>query len=199
MKKEIRALKGIEIRQAEGQAPVLVGYAALFNSRSLDLGGFVETIRPGAFARSLKDTPEVLALAHHDSSRPLARRSAGTLSIAEDAKGLRVEITLNDSTAARDILADVRSGNIEGMSFGFSTQKDTVVRKTGELPVRELIDVNLFEVSPVTMPAYPETSIAARSVQAALDADGLTAPLQVGAHQKLNELRERLLTISLPR
>lgn len=202
MKKiEFRELKGIEIRSEDGKPSVLSGYAALFNSRSVDLGGFIEVIRPGAFTRTLKDNPEVLALAHHDTSRPLARRSAGTLAVSEDDKGLRVEITLNDSSAAQDVLADVRSRNIEGMSFGFSAVKDAVTRKVGELPLRELIDVDLFEVSPVTMPAYPETSVAARSLPQSVE-DALKAPSEPTAEHsaacaRLNECSLKLLSLAL--
>lgn len=195
---EYRALKGIEIRSEDGKPSVLVGYAALFNSRSVDLGGFVEIVRPGAFTRSLKESPEVLALAHHDSARPLARRSANTLTCVEDEKGLRVEITLNDSTSAQDVTKDVRSGNIEGMSFGFSTVKDAVTRKAGELPLRELLDVTLYEVSPVTMPAYPGTSIAARSLpDSVTEALKEPAPDNSAAHQRLNASRLKLLSLAL--
>jgi HK97 family phage prohead protease len=188
---EKRALKGIELRSEEGKPSVLVGYAALFNSRSLDLGGFFEVIRKGAFKRSLEANDDILALAHHDRSRPLARRSKGTLKLEEDDKGLRVEITLNDSSSARDVLADVKSGNIEGMSFSFSTINDEVTRADG-IVLRELIDVELHEVSPVTMPAYPETSIAARSVQSAIGNTGDTA-----ASDRLNAARLKLLSMTL--
>lgn len=200
MKKiEYREIKGLTLRDAaDGKPAVLTGYAALFNSRSVDLGGFVEIIRPGAFTRSLKETPEVLALAHHDTSRPLARRSVGTLNVSEDEKGLYCEITLNDSTAAQDVLADVRSGNIEGMSFGFSTVKDSVTRKNGELPLRELIDVTLYEVSPVTMPAYPDTTISARGVPESVT-EALKAPIgdNAAASARLNECRIKLLSLAL--
>ena len=168
-------MKTIEKRGSRGITPVapeagkprsLRGYAAVFNKESLDLGGFIEIIRPGAFSRSLKDAEDILAFAHHDSSRPLARRSAGTLSLAEDETGLLVNIQLADTSHARDCLADIDAGNIDGMSFSFRTRKNGDRWKQGPLgqaDVRELLDVELIEVSPVTVPAYPDTEVASRS------------------------------------
>jgi HK97 family phage prohead protease len=191
MNTERRANLGLELREEGGKAPVLTGYAAVFGKRSLDLGGFVETIRKGAFARSLTEGADILALAHHDPTRPLARRSAGTLSLTEDDTGLRVDITLGDTTSARDVLADIRAKNILGMSFGFATREDKWTRSKGSDPhLRELLDVDLFEVSPVTWPAYPDTSVATRAMQALTAAPEITA--------RANSALVRLLTISLP-
>jgi len=192
-KVERRALAGIELRATEGQPNVLRGYAAMFEKRSLDLGGFVEVIRKGAFSRSLKSSMDVLALAHHDTSRPLARRSAGTLTIQEDDTGLLVEITLADTTHARDVLADVRARNIEGMSFMFITKKDSWTRSApGEPAIRELIDVDLFEVSAVTVPAFPDTSIAARSMPT--DTPSLATAENM---ERLNGLSMKLLDLPI--
>jgi HK97 family phage prohead protease len=191
---ERRALSGIEIRAEDGKPAVLRGYAAVFDKRSLDLGGFTEVVRKGAFARSLAENSEILALAHHDSSKPLARRSAGTLTLTEDDTGLLVEIQLADTTAARDVAADIRARNIEGMSFGFSTRKDSWTRGApGELDLRELHDVQLFEVSAVTMPAYPDTSLAMRSRPQ--DEQPQNNPADIA---RLNELNARLFEINLP-
>jgi len=190
MNLERRAIEGIELRAEDGKPGVLSGYAVMFDKRSLDLGGFVEVVKPGAFTRSLKSGGDILALAHHDASKPLARRSAGTLSLTEDATGLLVSITLADTTAARDVAADVRAGNIKGMSFGFSTKQDKWTRGVGNEPtLRELLDVDLHEVSAVTWPAYPDTSVAMRTLRQ-------FGPEQATA-QRLNAMRIRLLTIPL--
>lgn len=189
---ERRSTAGIELRSEDGKSAVLVGYAALYDSQSVDLGGFIEVIRKGAFKRTLESSSEVLALAHHDTSKPLARRSVGTLKLSDDDKGLRVEITLNESSTAKDILADVRSKNITGMSFSFTAIKDAVTRKEGEKTLRELIDLDLHEVSPVTMPAYPETVITPRSVTEA----GKPTP-DAAASKRLNAARVKLLSMTL--
>lgn len=187
---ERRAHQGIELRSEEGKPATLVGYAAVFGKRSLNLGGFVEVIKPGAFKRSLDSGADVLALAYHDPTKPLARRSAGTLTLAEDSTGLRVEIALVDTTHARDVLADVRAQNVQGMSFSFATKEDRWTRAgAGEPHLRELIDVDLFEVSAVAWPAYPDTTVATRALNA------LTLVPEIA--RRANEARIRLLTIPL--
>lgn len=141
----------------------LVGYAALYNSRSHDLGGFVEVIAPGAFDRSLTDFPDVLALVEHDTNRVLGRTTNGTLRITPDARGLRVEIDPADTSYARDLLALVRRGDVAGMSFRFRPfPGGETVDRSANPPLRTLTSVQLKEVSVVVDPAYPETSIEAR-------------------------------------
>lgn len=198
---EYRNVKGIEIRRAaNSKSATLRGYAAVFNSPSSDLGGFVEIVRPGAFASSLADGVEVMALAYHDMDKPLARRSAGTLTISEDAKGLAVEINLADTTTARDLLADIEAGNVSGMSFGFCCRSGGdkwTINNNGQPTVRELIDVELIEVSAVTYPAYTDTSIAARSLESARSSKPGPAAPDPAQHARLNSLRLRLLDLSV--
>jgi HK97 family phage prohead protease len=154
---------GIELRAEPGKAPRLVGYASVFNSKSLDLGGFIEIVRPGAFAESLREGRDVVALVEHDMRHILARRDAGNLIIGEDDRGLKVEIEPPDTTVGRDLMTNVRVGNLNGMSFGFRTRKDSW--DTGKNPaLRELLDVELFDVSVVAMPAYPKTEVALRAL-----------------------------------
>lgn len=161
--REFRSLRGIE-EASEGK---LYGYAALFDSVSEDLGGFREVIRPGAFADSLRDYPDVRALAQHDSRMVLGRTQNGTLKLEEDSRGLRVEITPPDTSAGRDIVELVRRGDVDAMSFAFEVTdpRHEDVDYTGVLPLRILRQVRLYEVSLVTFPAYPETSIALRSIE----------------------------------
>ncbi|QPM89374.1 HK97 family phage prohead protease [Pseudooceanicola algae] len=153
----------IELRADDGDdAPqVLVGYAAMFNELSEDLGGFREQIAPGAFAKSLGG--DVRALFNHDPNLVLGRTKSKTLSISEDQRGLRVEITLPNTSAARDLLENMRVGNVDQMSFGFRTIADEWNEVDGKL-VRTLLEVRLLDVSPVTFPAYPQTEIAKRSM-----------------------------------
>jgi HK97 family phage prohead protease len=171
MKIEHRATKGLTFRDAKpeeksaGTIGVLTGYAAVFNSDSVRFEGWqrdwVERIAPGAFKRSLTDNPDVVALWSHDSSTPVARTPT-TLALSEDERGLSVSISLVDTSTNRDLVANVRAGIIDAMSFGFAPKKTSWEEKDG-FDLRTLEDVDLFEVSPVVWPAYPETSIGIRS------------------------------------
>lgn len=167
---ERRFLKGLELREdkaQDGRIATLVGYAALFNSLSEDLGGFRELIRPGAFKESLARGDDVRALVGHDSTMVIGRRSAKTLAISEDDRGLRVEIAVPDTTVGRDLVVSMKRGDITGQSFGFSTVKDEWSRqsKDGDIVYRrELVQVDLFEVSAVAWPAYTDTSVEARQL-----------------------------------
>lgn len=155
----------VELRAgADGTMPTLVGYAAVFDSR-IDLGWFEEEVAVGAFTRSLTDGDDVRALYNHDSAQVIGRRDAKTLRLEEDATGLRIEIDLPDTTAARDLIANINAGNIDGMSFGFRAREQEWIEREDEPELRRLIDVELIEVSAVTFPAYPDTSIAKRSLE----------------------------------
>jgi hypothetical protein len=146
----------------------LVGYAAVFNSRSHDLGGFHEVIAPGAFDRSLTENPDVFALVEHDANRVLARTTNGTLRIQPDSHGLRVEIDPADTSYARDLLALVKRGDVAGMSFRFRPfQGGDSMDLRSNPPVRTLKSVLLKEVSIVVNPAYPATEVSVRALEAA--------------------------------
>jgi HK97 family phage major capsid protein/HK97 family phage prohead protease len=162
--RETRAVAArLEVRTESGSPPTLTGYAAVYNSKSLDLGGWVEVIRPGAFTRSLTSNPDVRALVNHNPSEIIGRTRAGTLKLAEDAHGLRVEIQPPPTSVGRDAIENVRSGLIDAMSFAFTTKRDTwTPGADGGPPVRELHDVDLIDVSLAAFAAYPETSVAAR-------------------------------------
>jgi HK97 family phage prohead protease len=167
--RETRHLRGLELREApkdSGLLGVLAGYAAVFDSDSVKLGGydggFIERVARGAFKRSLTESPEVFALWQHDPAQVIAR-SPDTLTLAEDERGLRVEIGLPDTTTARDLLARVRAKIVDAMSFGFTVREQTWQQRDGQPDLRTLTDVDLFEVSAVVWPAYPETTLAVRS------------------------------------
>ncbi len=163
IERRIYSCPGLEIRAEDDKPPVLVGYAALFGEMSEDLHGFRERIAPGAFAKSLGG--DVRALFNHDSNLILGRTRSGTLRLEEDQRGLRVEITPPDTSVARDLIESVRRKDVDQMSFGFRTRKDDWEEFDGGL-VRTLIEVTLLDVSPVTFPAYPQTEIALRSMDA---------------------------------
>ena len=154
---EIRIRPNIELRRTANKS-TLVGHAAVFGSKSEDLGGFHEIILPGAFTRSLSEGRDIYALADHDSSKRLARTKNDTLRVHEDSHGLRVEIDLPDTQIGKQIAEEVRTGLLDAMSFGFSVNKDSW-KDDADGTLRELIDVDLFEVSVVSFPAYQATAI----------------------------------------
>lgn len=152
--------------RAAGDGPgarMLVGYAAKFNSLSQVLWDFREQIAPGAFAESL--TGDVRALWNHDTAYVLGRTTAGTLRLAEDDTGLAVEIDPPDTPLVQSFLVSVERGDVTQMSFGFVTLEDKWDLDEQNQLVRTLLKVKLYEVSPVTFPAYTETEIGLASVR----------------------------------
>lgn len=140
------------------------GYALVFNTPSLDLGGFREIILPEAVDRTLKEGLDVRALVDHDSAKVLGRTKAGTLALRKTSQGLQVEIDPPNTTAARDILESVNRGDVSGMSFAFRVLTDDWHEQDGET-IREVMDMRISEVSVVTFPAYPDTSVSLRALQ----------------------------------
>lgn len=163
--REIRTLPVRELRVAqEAGAPAkLVGYASVFNAWSEDLGGFRERVQPGAFTNAVKSS-DVRALINHDPSLILGRTKNGTLAVRQDDTGLWMEVTLPDTQYARDLAESVKRGDIDQMSFGFSVLNDDWVWADDGTIRRTIIEIDqLYDVSPVTYPAYPQTSVSARS------------------------------------
>ncbi len=145
---------------ATEKVPTFVGYAAVFNSLSNDLGGFRELVRDTCFDRSLAQKSDVRLLINHDSNLVLGRTRSGTLTLSKDETGIRVECPLPDTSAARDLQVSMDRGDIDNMSFGFRAKQDAWDQRdaTSGLPIRELVDADLFDVSIVTFPAYPDTT-----------------------------------------
>ncbi len=157
---------GLRLEERADKTPCIIGYAARFNVLSDPIMGmFVERIAPGAFRRYLESGGEVVALWDHDSSKPLGRRSVGTLRLSEDSSGLRYELDPPDTSWGRDAVASIRRGDVKGSSFGFHTIKDAWMDRDSDCPTRELQDVDVFDVSPTAFPAYPDTSAALRSLE----------------------------------
>lgn len=160
---ERRSFQLIEIRaeQSDDKSLRISGHAAVFNKKSNDLMFFREIVLPGAFKKTIKDA-DVRALWNHDPNFVLGRNKAGTLRLQEDDIGLKTDIDLPDTQFARDIYTSIKRGDVDQMSFGFRTVTDRWRIENKEY-IRELIEVELFDVSPVTFPAYPQTDIAARA------------------------------------
>lgn len=159
--------RALELRAVAGSR--IEGYAALFHSPSKDLGGFIESIRPGAFAASLRRGDDVFALVDHDMRAVLGRRSAGTLRLSEDQNGLFFSLDVAATTAGRDVLESVGRGDITGASFGFRAIRDAWTK--GAPHKRELIEVELLDVTITPSPAYPATIVSRRSLDAITEAE----------------------------
>jgi len=157
-----------EVRaSASGDAKKLSGYAAVYNVLTTIGGQFNEVLRPGCFDACLAEDPDVRALWNHSDLTVLGRTTAGTLRLRSDNKGLFYEIDLPETQAAKDLWLSVSRKDVTGSSFGFYALKENWLPavKPGELPTREILAANVFDVSPCAFPAYEEgTSVSARSL-----------------------------------
>jgi len=148
---------------------------------SSDLGYFRERILPGAFTRALKEKQDVRHLVNHDANLVLGRTKSGTTELSEDKKGLSFRTLLPDTSYARNLAESVKRGDIDECSFGFIAQKtnwiqDDTLADESMQNIRELVDCDLFDISSVTFPAYPQTNtgLASRS----LFPDGVPAEIR---------------------
>jgi len=136
-------------------------YPVIFDARSVDLGGFVEIVRPTAVDRALREQSDVRAFVNHDTSKILGRVRSRTLRLTKESRGLRADIALDERVSyAADLLRVADRGDAPGGSFGFRVIDDLWRLDHGR-PVRELLDVELREVScAVSFPAYGATETA---------------------------------------
>ncbi len=147
-----------------GNGNAIEGYASVFDSWSEELGGdmpFREKVVKGAFEETIQKD-DIRALFNHDPNYVLGRNKAGTLTLQEDEKGLRVHIVPPETTWAKDLMTSIKRGDITQMSFGFTVILDRW-NYEDNIDVRELLKVKLFDVSPVTFPAYTQTECGIRS------------------------------------
>jgi HK97 family phage prohead protease len=150
----------------DAQTPtMLTGYAVVYDTLSEQLGCFREKIAPGAFEESLK-TADVRCLIDHNPTLILGRNKAGTLRLFDEPNGLRIECDLPDKLCARELAGDIRIGNVTGMSFGFVPLKDTWFEDEDGNVIRTVVEAEIYDVSAVTYPAYTDTSLALRSLDA---------------------------------
>ena len=152
-------VQDVEARQADDGTMRISGYAAVFNDSSVPLP-FVERIAPGAFRKTLTETPDVRLLINHEGL-PLARTKNGTLTLTEDERGLYMDAVIADTQEGRDLYTLIQRGDMDQMSFAFR-----VIRQkwNEERTERTLTELSLADgdVSVVTYPAYPTTSVEAR-------------------------------------
>ena len=176
----------VEFRKKDGEeeSRTIEGYAAVFNSDSQDLGGFVERIEPGAFDEVLND--DVYGLLNHNIDKILGRNKRN-LTLSVDEKGLKYVITLPDTPTANETRTLIKDGIIDKSSFAFKVKEQRWEHKAGQLSIRSITKMKrLFDVSPVAGPAYLDTSVSTRSF--AKEQENIKPCLSL-------ELRERRLQI----
>jgi hypothetical protein len=156
----------VEVREEEDGTVRVKGLAAIFNSRSVNLGGFREVIKPGAFTET--DMSDVRGLFNHDSNFVLGRTKNGTLRVRQSPLGLEYEIDMpNTRTVADLVLEPIKRGDVDQSSFGFvvGAGNDEWEEDDEGVLIRTIHKFQrLFDVSPVTFPAYQDTHVAARSM-----------------------------------
>lgn len=168
--------------------PTFSGIAAPFNSESVNLGGFVEVLRPGAFRRALREQ-DVFALHHHDTGQVLGRTSSGTLTLSETSEGLRFKLDAPDTSTGRDLVELIGRKDVRSCSFAFMPRGSAGERwseRSDGLLLRELLDVDLLEITVTAMPAYPASSVKVNSAAAGRSAPDLQA---VGGKQSARMTR----------
>ena len=173
MKIERRIISNASLRaRSQGDEMSLIGYASKFGTLSEDLGGFRESVMPGAFARSIREGYDVKFLKNHEPSAIMGRTKNGTLQLSEDATGLKFRVILPSTSAARDLYTEVKNGLIDQCSFAFVARDQSYEDARdghGDLyTLRKLMDVDLQDCSAVTYPAYSSTEVSARFSEEAL-------------------------------
>lgn len=208
---------GAQVRAAasDNGSPVFTGHAAVFDSRTA-IGnplswGWYEEIASGAFSKTLQEG-DARFLVDHDTSMLLARVSAGDLRLAEDSVGLDVEADLDTELSyARDLVRNLERRRITGMSFGFRVTKDEWSQvdieagdQTVSADLRVIREVQLFEVSAVTFPAYEATDAGLRSVAETIKSSrlspvGLETVREPGESTHVRDLAVRRLRLKARR
>lgn len=155
-----------ETRDGEDGSAHISGYFAVFGSNYEIAPGMSESIKPGAFSRTLGENPDVRALVNHDSTLVLGRTKAGTLKLRQDEIGLFGDVTINPKDVdAMNLYERVKRGDVDQCSFGFAIRsEETDILPDGSVHWT-ITDVDLYEVSACTFPAYQATSISAREAQ----------------------------------
>ncbi|HKD60538.1 MAG TPA: HK97 family phage prohead protease [Terracidiphilus sp.] len=189
---ERRFIKGGQVRAKTGDKPGISGVAAVYGPE-YDLGYFSEKIAPGAFTRALEEKQDVRCLFNHNPDNLLGRTKNRTLSLADSSDGLQYDCDTDPETSVgRDVVRMIERGDLDGCSFAFVVRKDNWSDEfdgAGRYvrTVRTIEDLDLYDVGPVTYPAYTETSVGIRSMWP----EGL--PAEVRSHlpaEKLAELEQ---------
>ncbi len=167
---ERRFFRGGELRAKKGDAPGITGIASVYD-QDYDTGYFTETIAPGAFDDVLKSNPDIRGLFNHDPNNVFARTTNGTLRLKDTPQGLQFDADMPDTQLGRDLPALIDRGDVTGCSFSFDvgdddwqTQRDDKGEPTATRRVIKRF-AKVYDVGPVTFPAYEGTSVSARSAE----------------------------------
>lgn len=155
----------VDVRASQDGPGHIWGYAAKYRTMSQNLGGFVETIEPGAFDKAVADSQRVMCRYLHNNAYLLGTTEAGTLVLTPDAIGLRYDNDLPDTTAGRDVAVLTARRDVRYSSFAFICIEDEWDITEQGMPLRRLISLRLIDVAPVNEPAYLDTSVAKRSLE----------------------------------
>lgn len=169
----------LEIRAATDDQPrQIIGHPIVYNRWSEDLGGFRERVMPGAVRKTIAEA-DIRALFNHDPNFILGRNKSGTLRLIDEPSKLRMELTPPDNdTINHLVISPMERKDLTQMSFGFRAVADewrepaTAIKKDG-LWERDLLELKLFDVSPVTFPAYTQTDVHVRSLLGELEGTGI--------------------------
>ena len=181
----------VEVREHDGKT-IISGHAAVFDKYSDDLGGFIERVRPTAFTKTIKES-DVRALYNHDDNMVLGRSSTGTLRLSIDDSGLYYEIDPPNTTYARDLMAVMERGDVDRSSFAFINIQDDWSMSERDYPTRDLLEVKLIDVSPVTYPAYPDADSGLITGRTALQEIARRSNVNVEALEKDPALLARII------
>ena len=164
---EARQMPMLELRSEGTDEPLITGHIAVFGEWSLDLGGFVERVMPGAFSKTIQEA-DIHHYFNHDGNIVLGRNKSGTLRLKEDERGLHIENDPPNTQTVRDlVLEPIRRGDIDQGSFAFLPTRQEWGRATDGRLTRTLHEVRLFHTSIVPRGAYPQTDIAMRALATA--------------------------------
>jgi len=179
----------VEFRAADGDGSpgTLRGYAIVFNKYSQNLGGFVEQVDPAAVRKSLADRVPVVARGNHDDNQLLGTIEAETLRLGVDDTGMWYEVDLPNTGAGRDHAVLAKRGDLRYSSFAFHTIDDEWGVTENDFPLRTLTSIHLIDVAPVVSPAYRDSSVAMRSLAAAVHMD-----VDAVREAPVEEIRSRL-------
>lgn len=175
----------IELRESEDGQRTISGYAVKWEMKSHPMGfwtRFREQFKKGSFTESLTKEDQ-RALWSHDISKVLGRTKNGTLRLYEDDIGLRFELDLPNTTLGNDAYETIKRGDVDGVSFGFRMRKQEWDESDPDNIVRTIVQADLFEISPVGFPAYPDSQVSARSDD----------PYKAYKEEKSKELRKKLI------
>jgi HK97 family phage prohead protease len=165
------SLDELRVEMRAEKAPTIKGHAALFDNRTLIGSSFYEELQAGAFTKTITEG-DARCLWNHDMNFVLGRVKSGTLRLSEDDQGLLIDCDPPQTALINDmVLEPIRRKDVDQMSFAFDAVRTEWIEQENDYPIRRLLEVKLYDVSPVTFPAYPDTYVAVRNALTAAGID----------------------------